>query len=193
MISVRTLSPVGSQRLCLGILAMMVALTTGPLTAQHQMETITLKDIRGMRYCEMLLIYDDRVEIYNTSANDGCPADKWQAMDVAEIADNHGAKAAQLNGPKFWVADDQTIELGETKTIGGIDARYGATLPVSELCCYQVTWITGNTLGLVDVAGGATREVTIELEPGYYRFSVVAIDTEGLTSEPSESVEADLS
>ena len=86
-----------------------------------------------MRYCEMLLIYDDRVEIYNTSANDGCPADKWQAMDVAEIADNHGAKAAQLNGPKFWVADDQTIELGETKTIGGIDARYGATLPVSAL------------------------------------------------------------
>ena len=32
----------------------------------------------------------------------------------------------------------------------------GATLPVSELCCYQVTWITGNTLGLVDVPGGAT-------------------------------------
>ena len=58
----------------------------------------------------------------------------------------------------------------------------------------SITWdISGNTLGLVDVAGGATREVTIELEPGYYRFSVVAIDTEGLTSQPSESVEADLS
>ena len=66
----------------------------------------------------------------------------------------------------------------------------GATLPVSELCCYQVTWITGNTLGLVDVPGGATREVTLELEPGFYRFSIVAIDTEGLTSAPSESVGA---
>ena len=68
----------------------------------------------------------------------------------------------------------------------------GAALPVSELCCYQVTYITGNTLGLVDVAGGATREVIIELEPGFYRFSIVAIDTEGLTSAPSEAVEADL-
>ena len=68
----------------------------------------------------------------------------------------------------------------------------GAVLPVSELCCYQVTYITGNTLGLLDVPGGATREVTIELEPGFYRFSIVAIDTEGLTSAPSESVGADL-
>ena len=69
----------------------------------------------------------------------------------------------------------------------------GAALPVSELCCYQVTYITGNTLGLVDVAGGATREAVIELEPGYYRFSIVAIDIEGLTSQPSESVEAEYS
>jgi len=68
----------------------------------------------------------------------------------------------------------------------------GAALPVTELCCYQVTWITGNTLGLVDVDGGATTQLALELPAGLYRFSIVAIDTEGLTSAPSDSVEADL-
>lgn len=100
---------------------------------QHQIETVTLNDIRGMKYCEFLLIFDDHVVIYNTSASNGCPEDKWHAMDTASIASNHGSKRAQLNGPHFWAMDDQMLGLGETKTFGGIEARYAATLPLSAL------------------------------------------------------------
>jgi len=104
-----------------------------PAFADKDVEQITLKDIRGMRYCEFLLIFDDDVMIYNTSASNGCAEDKWKAMDVAALATEHGAKKAQLNGPHFWAMDEQTIGMGETKTFGGIDARYAATLPLSAL------------------------------------------------------------
>ncbi|MXU66229.1 hypothetical protein [Oceanomicrobium pacificus] len=117
------------------VLALMCAaifLPTGAW-ADKAVEPVELSDIRGMRYCEFLLIYDDRVEIYNTSASDGCPADKWDALDVDALAAENGAVKAQLNGPKFWAVDAQNISLGETKSFGGIDARYGATLPLSAV------------------------------------------------------------
>jgi hypothetical protein len=95
------------------------------------METLELKDIRGMRYCEILLVYDHGIDIFNTSASKGCPEDKWQGMDTAALAKEYGAQKVLLNGPKFWAPDEQTFQLGETKTFGGIDARYGATLPLA--------------------------------------------------------------
>lgn len=101
--------------------------------AQQQVQPVKLTDIRGMRYCEFLLIFEDRVEIYNTSNAEGCPEDKWQALDPKEIAANHGAKTVQLNGPKFWAMDEQTIGFGETKAFGDIEAGYAATLPLSAL------------------------------------------------------------
>jgi hypothetical protein len=110
-----------------------VSLAVGAASAQQKVETLTLTDIRGMRYCEFLLITDDGVVIYNTSASNGCPDDKWKAMDVAKEAANHGAKKVQLNGPHFWAMDEQTIGMGKTKTFGGIDARYAATLPLAAL------------------------------------------------------------
>ncbi len=104
-----------------------------PAWAEQELEPVSLSDIRDMRFCEFVLIFDDHVTIYNTSASNGCPEEKWQAMDTAAIASEHGAKAAELNGPKFWTMDAQTISLGATKTFGGIEARYGATLPLSAL------------------------------------------------------------
>lgn len=117
-------------------LAGLIALSF-PATAGQALEELMLEDIRGMRYCEILLIFDHGVDIYNTSASDGCPEDKWKAMDIHTIATEHGANAAQLNGPKFWAPDAQTIKLGETKTFGGIDARYAATIPSSALGAEQ--------------------------------------------------------
>lgn len=87
-----------------------------------------------MRYCEFLLIYEDRVEIFNTTASpSGCPAEIWDSLDTAELAKAHGTAKAQLNGPKFWAADGQTIKLGEEKGFGGIKARYAATLPLAAI------------------------------------------------------------
>ncbi|MCA0871497.1 hypothetical protein LCL97_11720 [Seohaeicola saemankumensis] len=120
------------NRTALAVIAA-VALAGAASAQDHQIEEVDLTDIRGMRYCEMLLIFDDKVEIYNTSASHGCPEDKWAAMDVAAMASNHGAKKAQLNGPHFWAMDKQRLGLGDTKTFGGIEARYAATLPLAAL------------------------------------------------------------
>ncbi|WP_068115317.1 hypothetical protein [Tropicimonas marinistellae] len=108
-------------------------LTVGAALAEQALEPVELSDMRGMRYCEVLLIYEEDVVIYNTSASDGCPEDRWQAMDTAALASENGAKAAQLNGPKFWATDGQTLLFGDTKSFGGIEARYAATLPISAL------------------------------------------------------------
>ncbi len=103
------------------------------VAAEEKLEPVELNDIRGMRYCEFLLIFDDRVDIYNTSDSAGCPDDLFKAIDVTKLAEEHGADKAQLNGPHFWAMDDQTVGMGETKTFGGIDARYAATLPLSAV------------------------------------------------------------
>ncbi|MFD0982549.1 hypothetical protein [Tropicimonas aquimaris] len=116
-------------------LAAALACLGAPLAAQSPkpVEPVTISDMRGMRFCEFLLIYEDHVDIYNTSASDGCPEDLWASMDTAAIAAAHGAKAAQLNGPHFWAMDEQTVGFGETADFGGMAARYAATLPLAAL------------------------------------------------------------
>ncbi len=114
-------------------------------TTQHKMETLTLSEIRGMRYCEFLLVFDHGIDVYNTSASDGCPEDKWAVMDTAALAKELGAKKVLLNGPKFWAMDEQEFQLGETKTLGGIDARYGATLPLATVGSGEGDAYTGFT------------------------------------------------
>lgn len=99
----------------------------------HKVETITLTDIRGMVFCEFLLITETEVTIYNTSAGGPCDLDAFAKLEPAQIAKEHGVKMAQLNGPKYWIMDEQTLGLGETKTFGGIDARYAASLPLASL------------------------------------------------------------
>ncbi|PRY26260.1 hypothetical protein CLV78_101355 [Aliiruegeria haliotis] len=115
------------------IVATALAASTASAEDEHTMEEFYLKDARGMRYCEIGLIFDHGADIYNTSASAGCPEDKWQALDVDALAEEHGARGAFLNGPKFWATDEQTINLAETKSFGGIEARYGATLPAEAL------------------------------------------------------------
>jgi hypothetical protein len=108
-------------------------LSTLMASSQEKVTQVTLEDIRSMKFCEFLLIFDDHVDIYNTSNANGCPEDKWQALDPLAIASSHGAKAAQLNGPHFWAMDEQIIGLGELKTFGGIQASFAASLPLSAL------------------------------------------------------------
>jgi hypothetical protein len=120
-------------RILFGALAAAFLAVQANAQSPKPVEQMVLKDIRDMRFCEFLLIFEDHVDIYNTSASPGCPEDVFSALDHAEIAKDHGAKMAQLNGPKFWIMDEQTLGLGEAKTFGGIEARYGATLPIAAL------------------------------------------------------------
>ncbi len=109
------------------------SISVGLAAAEEKVEPVELNDIRGMRYCEFLLIFDDRIDVYNTSDSAGCPEDLFKAIDVAKLAEAHGANKAQLNGPHFWAMDEQTLGMGGTKTFSGIEARYAASLPLSAI------------------------------------------------------------
>lgn len=99
----------------------------------NKVESITLTEIRGMAFCEFLLITETEVTIYNSSAGGPCDLNAFSKLDPVQIAKEHGVKMAQLNGPKYWIMDEQTLGLGETKTFGGINARYAASLPLASL------------------------------------------------------------
>lgn len=81
--------------------AVALALAAGTAAAQQDVTPVTLSDIRGMRFCEFLLIFDDHIDIYNTSNAQGCPAEEWRALDPAAIAANHGAQGRAAEWPAF--------------------------------------------------------------------------------------------
>ncbi len=116
------------------VLVIAVSFIPSVTLADQQTEQLTITDMRGMRYCEFLLIYEDRVDVFNTTGSaGGCPATIWDTMDTDELAQTHGASKVQLNGPKFWAVDGQVLALGKTKNFGGIEARYAATLPLAAV------------------------------------------------------------
>jgi hypothetical protein len=93
--------------------------------------SITVTGTRDMRFGEIMVVKNDGVEVYNTTGLNNCPAELWDVMDIERIKDQFGALAVQKNGPHFWLMDSQTLDLGETASFGGIEARWAATLDPS--------------------------------------------------------------
>lgn len=119
-------------------LAAALAIAPGALLAQDaaSSQTVTMVEVdntRNMRFCEIVVINDGFVDIYNTSGLNACPEDAWNAIDPTDLAKKMNVQSIQKNGPHFWVMDSQAIGFGETKSFGGIDARWGARAPVSSL------------------------------------------------------------
>lgn len=72
----------------------------------------------------------------------------------------------------------------------------GQVLGPNELDGYIIEYTQKGTQGVVEqqyVEGGLVASHALELPPGYYSFRVIAVDTEGLTSDPSDWVGITLS
>src|SRR5437667_4346247 len=71
--------------------------------------TKTATDLRGKRYCEVLLLRAApagiTADVYNTDPINACPEAQWQAMDAGAIKAENGSLAALLNGPRYWLMD----------------------------------------------------------------------------------------
>ncbi len=108
-----------------------------PATAQqpaaHTLAPTTVMNTRNMRYCEILVVKETGVEVYNTTGLNDCPAEVWDKLDLEKIKQQFGAKAAQKNGPHFWMMDSQTIGMGEKASLAGLEAHWVATLPLAML------------------------------------------------------------
>lgn len=68
-----------------------------------------ISDMRGVRYGEVLAVFAREhgleAEVYGTQMLNDCPQELWETLDPAAIADEMGALAVKLNGPRYWVLD----------------------------------------------------------------------------------------
>jgi hypothetical protein len=104
------------------------------MTAPTQV-TRMLKEVRGRRYGEILLVkaVDGGLsaEVYNSYTLNECPQDLWEALDLAAIAKSEGVLAAVANGPRYWLVDsiEKTGSLTpDVRDFGGILMTRAATL-----------------------------------------------------------------
>lgn len=99
-----------------------------------------MDDLRGKRYGEVLLISvgagGPRATVYNTFPLNDCPAELWSQLDADSLAKEHGAAAALLNGPRYWLMDSIEKDMSgrpETVTFGGIDMIRQATVELTSM------------------------------------------------------------
>lgn len=123
-------------RLALVALTLMFAPGFLPAQSENKIpETISFDGIRDKQFCEILVVKEDGVDVYNTAINE-CREAAWNRLNREQIQQQFGAKAVQKNGPYFWMMDAQDLSLellGEKVSIGGLDVRRAGTLDPSIL------------------------------------------------------------
>ena len=95
-------------------------------------DTKTGRNVRNVRYCEILLANGNRsqvmVEVYNTLGLNDCPESQWQALKPNAVAKEFHARKAIMNGPRYFMMDTVS-ERGssEVQSFGGLQMRKVAT------------------------------------------------------------------
>lgn len=91
-------------------------------------------DFRDARYCEVFALHgavpNARAVVWNTIGRNDCPAGRWAAMDPAALAEELGATTVLLNGPRHFLMDRASAEVGEQRTIGGLGMTQVASIPL---------------------------------------------------------------
>ena len=87
-------------------------------------------DIRGRRYCEILLgtIQGENVhiDVYSTEGLNECPDAAWALEDTGALTSATVSDVALLNGPRYWMLNSlagSTLQDATVRTLGGIDMR----------------------------------------------------------------------
>ena len=96
-------------------------------------------DVFGKRYGEVLLVRmgesGPEATVYNSFPLNDCPAELWDALDAAAIAEENGAAVALLNGPRYWLMSrigKKAAGPQPTANFGGIDMIEQATVQLSS-------------------------------------------------------------
>jgi hypothetical protein len=144
------------------------------LTPQKSVVSFTLvstqgahqeSDLAGKRYGEVLLVEvgdsGPQATVYNSFPLNDCPAELWSGLDPQAIATEHGAAAALLNGPRYWLMngiEKQAEGAQERMTFGGIEMIRQATVQLSSMnpAPYTVNEVTRNTVFVFNAAKRST-------------------------------------
>ena len=151
--------------------------STTPATGGSGGAAATLTDagtqeLRGQRYCEVLLATASattvHVAVYNTIGLNDCPEAAWSALDGAKLAAETGATKVVLNGPRTWTIDRFVVGAVLDPTVrsfGGIEMREAGAIdvPIAEATSlgaspYTETHVHRNTTVEFD-AGKPVREL----------------------------------
>jgi haloalkane dehalogenase len=136
-----------------------IACASGPI---RQAPACTLEqsfarsdDLRGDRYCEILLVQGTGNDIsgcvYNTIGLSDCPAEAWEQLDARKLRREFGASALILNGPRYFVMDGNAITTASQETVDfdGVQMRPIAAIvlpPGSVIGAHQQTPYTETTV-----------------------------------------------
>jgi hypothetical protein len=104
-----------------------------------QAQTAAPKELRDLRYCELIVVKRDglslQTTVYNTLGQNDCPTDAWQSITASAAETQFDALKVVLNGPRYWVLDgilaSGATAVGETVTVGGLGFTARAVLDLS--------------------------------------------------------------
>jgi hypothetical protein len=144
----------------------------------------------GKRYGEILLVSatssGPEAEVFNTFPLNDCPADLWQQLDPQAIAAEHGAVAALLNGPRYWLMSSiskRGSEMLPRRTFGGIEMIRQASVQLASMnpAPYQLNRVNRRAVFTFD----AGREIYELVDPDGRRW---VMQTWSQTVDPALSL-----
>ena len=99
-----------------------------------------IDDVRGVRYGEVIAAFERdgryEAEVFGTQFLNDCPQDLWDGLDPAAIAEEMGALAVKLNGPRHWVIDGMGTKVNSREPVlrefGGILMRRIAVVDLGD-------------------------------------------------------------
>lgn len=99
-----------------------------------------ISDHRNTRYGEVIAVFarDDKfeAEVYGTQLLNDCPAELWDGLDADAIAEEMGAVAVKLNGPRYWTLDGLGTKVAVVEPVlrdfGGLTTRRIAVVEMGE-------------------------------------------------------------
>jgi hypothetical protein len=134
--------------------------------------SFTITDVRGDRYCEILVGYisggNVSFDVYNTYQLNECPEADWEAIDPEQVKSDQRADVIVMNGPRFWLMDSFVATPTDTDTemFGTIEMYIAGVLvmPVAEVVNGGIEAYAGHTVNRTTVwtynSGSAVYELT---------------------------------
>ncbi len=100
----------------------------------------TIENLRGQRYCEILLAQQkdviSEVKVFNTIGLNQCPAALWTKLNPKDIKKQSQAFSVRLNGPRYWTIDgikNSDFINAAVVSFGGITMRQAGSLKIRWL------------------------------------------------------------
>ncbi len=111
-----------------------------PSTPSTDQEWSRVEELRGKRYCEILLVGVVGVrlnaEVWNSFGLNDCPDAAWKAIDPLALRAEREVVAALPNGPRYWLVDAiENKPAGErqTTTFGTLEMFLAATVDLGPI------------------------------------------------------------